>query len=184
MLLEPMLHRLRKTRCLEHSLHVALSDVVALLGGERGSIRLFDPEGQLVIVHQMGLSRAFVRSFGCLRPGDASVCARAATRREIVCVPDVEDAPEFPPLRVIARTMPFRSVVSAPLLGPQGCVGSIAAHFANRFQPSEMERETLQDYCGHLAATILGWQPETALQQVSATLATALLREAAPLRHG
>ena len=155
MLLQPMLHRLRDASGLREQLRTALNDVVALHGAERGNLQLMDAERHLVIVEQRGLPEAFLKALGRLSLDCGSVCARAVGALETVCVPDIETDEEFAHLRAIARTVPFRSVISAPILAPgQEVVGAVSVHFANRFEPTRLELDSLAAYCGMLGALI------------------------------
>lgn len=178
MLIEPMLQRLRAAGDLESTLQVALTDVVALHGAERGSIQLFNTQGQLVVVRNCGLPRPFLQKCERLELTDGTVCARAAARGATVFVRDVEEDEAFEPYRAAARAVPFRSVLSSPLLRPEGCMGVISVHFANRFTPSGLELQSLESYCRHVADRILEWFSGTDLRRVAEMLSARLLASA------
>lgn len=176
MLVQPMLQRLEAARDLQESLHVALADVVALLGAERGNIQLVDRQEQLVIVRQFGLCAAFLRAFDRIPLDGASVCGRAAQARKTVVVADVEKDEAFRPFREIARLVPFRSVLSSPLLGGDGdCIGMVSVHFANRFTPSTLELQSLERYCRELAAVLLARRGDRDLRETAEGLSAQLL---------
>ena len=176
MLIQPMLQRLQAARSLEDTLQVALADVVALHGAERGSLQLFDSQGDLAVVSHVGLSRAFLQLFSRVKLGAGTVCERAAVCRQTVFVPDIEQDAPFGPYRAFARTVPFRAVLSSPLLRAGRSVGVISAHFANPFKPSSLELQSLETYCGHVAEAICAWQDEAALGRSADRLAAALLQ--------
>jgi GAF domain-containing protein len=172
MLISPMLQRLRAAHGLADALRTALEDVVALHGAERGNIQLLDPEGRLVIVQQLGLSDEFLKMFGRVDMRDGTVCARAASRHETIFVPDVQADPEFAPYRALARRVPFRSVLSSPLMAPgDGCVGVISVHFANLFQPSALELQSLEAYCREFAQALCSWHTGAELRRLAAARA-------------
>lgn len=175
MLIAPMLQRLRAARDLEHGLAVALGDVVALLGAERGNIQLLDTRGQLVIVRHSGLPRAFLETFARMGMDDGFVCARAAMHQQTLLVPDVEEDAAFAPFLAIARAVPFRSVLSSPLVATaDGCIGTVSVHFANRFSPSAIELDSLERYCGELAQFLCSGRPGAELRRIAEGLSAAL----------
>jgi GAF domain-containing protein len=180
MLIAPMLQRLRAARDLKETLAVAVTDVVALHGAERGNIQLFDGGGRLVIVAQVGLSAEFLRTFARVEVQDGTVCARCARQGETVFVPDVQQDAGFAPWADLARRVPFRSVLSSPIGSPPGSVGIVSVHFANRFSPSQLELRSLEGYCAQLAGVLLGHVggPD-ALRCHAETLAAGLLLEVA-----
>jgi GAF domain-containing protein len=155
MLIVPMISRLRNARDLKQVLHVALADVVALHGAERGNVQLLDAAGRLVIVAQLGFSHEFLSVFRAVELHEGSVCARAAKEKRIVFVQDVEKDPEFSPYLQLARKIPFRAVLSAPLVTTDGrFIGMISAHSANLFQPTPLELDALKRYCTELADAV------------------------------
>lgn len=174
MLIQPMLERLRAARGLQQQLHTALADVIALLGAERGDLQLLDAEEHLVIVEQQGLPSFFLQVLGRIPLDGAAVCARAARQMETVFVPDVEVDEAFLPLRDVARRVPFRSVISAPIVGPDdAAIGALSVHFANRFTPSRLELESLTTYCRQLGRFLAQTTGAQDLRRHAATLARA-----------
>lgn len=180
MLIQPMLQRLRAANGLEEMLQVALADVVALHGAERGNIQLFDTQQRLVLVRQSGLSSAFLLAFERVAIDHGAVCARAARQQKTVFVEDIETDAEFAPYRSIARSVPFRSVLSSPLsTGPDGCIGVISVHFANRFAPTALELHSLEAYCVELAKKLTQQCHGASLRSVAESLSARLLAQAA-----
>jgi GAF domain-containing protein len=176
MLIDPMLHRLRAARGLDHMLQVALQDVVALHGAERGNLQLVNDHGQLVIVAQSGLTQAFLKCFENVEPNTGTICARAARERKTVLVPDVEQDAAFAPYLSIARSVPFRSVLSSPLLTAQGeCIGIASVHFANRFTPTSLEVSSLEAYCLALARALIQLHPPGELRMLAQERASELM---------
>jgi GAF domain-containing protein len=156
MLIEPMLSRLDAAQDLRESFKVALDNVVALHGAEKGNIQLFDAQGHLVMVAQTGLSRRFLKAFERVALDAGTVCSRAAARRAIVFVDDVERDEGLAPYAALARSVPFRAVLSAPLITTAGrCIGVVSAHFANTFSPTALELESLESYCRQVADAIV-----------------------------
>jgi GAF domain-containing protein len=179
MLIGPMLQRMRAAAGLEETLRVALKDVVALHGAERGNVQLLNASGQLLIVQQMGLSRRFLQAFERVDLDDGSVCGRAALRQETVFVADVEEEAEFRRFVPIARSVPFRSVLSSPLTDPSaGLVGMVSVHFANRFRPTALELDSLEAYCRHVAQALVAQHGARGLREVAESLSAGLLEVA------
>lgn len=175
-----MLSRLNAARGLEAILQVALADVVALHGAEKGNVQLIDGAGRLVIVAHMGFSAAFLQAFQRVPSGAGTVCGRAALERRTVFVREVEDDPEFAPYLPLARAVPFRAVLSSPLVtSSDRPVGVISAHFANPFTPSALELRTLESYCVPLADAVIDALQGRELAEVTQALAAGLLGRSA-----
>jgi GAF domain-containing protein len=176
MLVQPMLQRLRAARDLQESLRVALLDVVALHGAERGHIQLLDREGRLAIVEQSGMPQDFLRAFERIALDQGTVCGRAALAQKTVFVPDVEKDEACRPFREVARAVPFRSLLSSPLIaGPGSCIGIVSVHFANRFLPSTLELQSLERYCRQLAGVLLERGGQRELPAIAESLSARLL---------
>lgn len=168
MLIEPMLQRLRAAPDLRGQLKVALADVIALHGAERGNLQLLDTEDRLVIIEHQGFDARFIAAVGRLALHSGSVCSRAASQVRTVFVPDTETDAEFKPLREIARDASFRSVISAPIVAPGGqCVGVVSVHFSNRFAPSTLELQSLTSYCRALGEEITRSTPAADLRAIA-----------------
>ena len=179
MLVAPMISRLQCARDLKQILQVALADVVALLGAERGNVQLLDAGGRLVIVAQLGLSREFLTVFRRVELHEGSVCARAASERKIVFVPDVEKDPEFSPYLDIARKIPFRSVLSSPTFTTDGRpIGMISVHSENLFRPTPVELETVSRYSRELANSVFAHLRLKDRYQVAESLSAEVLAAA------
>lgn len=160
LLLEPMIGRLHAQKDLRATLDQAVHDVVALHGAEFGDIQLRTPDGSLVLVGHVGLSRSFLEGFLRLGPEDQTICARALHAGGVVVVDDVTGDPQFAAYMERTRSSPFRAVLSAPLVTSGGmAVGVISAHFAHAYRPTAVEVASLEAYCLGLAdriETLLG----------------------------
>lgn len=179
MLASPMITRLRLARDLRHALSIALCDVVALHGAERGNVQLLDAQGRLVIVAQLGLSHEFLTVFRHVGPQEGSVCARAAKEKKIVFVPNVEEDPEFVAYLHIARSIPFRSVLSSPLMTTDGnFIGMISVHSANLFLPTSMELDAVGAYSMVLADSLMGYLKLMDRNDVAESLSSEILAAA------
>ena len=172
MLIAPMLARLREPRDLQDTLSLALRDVLALHGAERGNIQMLDTSGRLVIVAQSGFPRLFLATFRHVELDGASVWAPPRGEQRMLVVDDVECDEAFEPYRPVARAVPYRSVVSSPMASRDGrLMGMVSAHFANVFTPSRLELEALRAYCAELADVLLsraGTDPQAAAEALAA----------------
>jgi GAF domain-containing protein len=155
MLLQPMLARLAAARDLEEALRVALNDVVALHGTEMGNVQMLGEDGQLAIVEARGIGREFLRMFGRIPLDSHSICGRAVRHRKPVFVKDVNEDADFLEYREFAASVPFRSVLSCPLLTRSGeLVGVVSAQSGHDFTPTALELSSLAAYATQLADTI------------------------------
>ena len=177
MLLHPMLTRLAGARDLDETLEVAVRDFVALHGAEMGDLQLLAADGALVIVSARGITRAFLETFERVALGDGSVCARAARDARPSFVPDVSVDPQFEPYRDFAASVPFRSVLSCPLMDPGGAlIGMLSALSSTHFEPTALELETATRYCAAVAAAIVRLAPARGLPEWAERKSAALLK--------
>ena len=155
MLLAPMLSRLAATHELSETLDVAVRDFVSLHGAEMGDLQLVGSHGDLVIVTARGVSRAFLETFRRVSIESGSGCSRAARDMQPTYIPDVGVDPEFAEYRAFAASVPFRSVVSYPLLAADGSLmGVLSALSPQPLKPTALELSTAQSYCAKLAGII------------------------------
>lgn len=78
-------------------------------------------------------------------------------------VPDIEKDEEFAAYRDAARAAGVRSVMTSPMMTPQGVlVGAVSTHFVNVHTPTKIEVDTIKSYCvaaaNHLL-NLLGKEP-------------------------
>jgi len=150
-----MLARLAAAESLEETLQTGLRDVIALHGAEMGNVQMLAADGDLLIVAARGLSRAFLETFERVRLDSGSVCGRVLRSGKPLFVQDVALDADFAPYSAFAASVPFRSVLSCPLVRRGGeLIGVISAHSANLFAPSRLELSTAETYAGHLADAI------------------------------
>lgn len=160
MLLAPMLFRLAAARTLEETIQAGLRDVIALHGAEMGNVQLPGNDGRLVIVAARGLRLAFLKVFERVDVDSGSVCGRAAGLGRPVFVADVATDADFKPYLAFARSVPFRSVLSFPLISSAGeMVGMVSAHSPNVFSPTALELRTAESYSRHLADALARLAP-------------------------
>jgi GAF domain-containing protein len=178
MLLQPMLQRLAAARGLREILGVALHDVIALLGAERGDVQFVGTDGALVLVAQHNLPEGFLRALARVEPDAGTVCARARAAREVVFVRDVGRDPPFAPYAALAKAVPFTSVLSLPLLAaPQRCIGMLSVLSAS-FEPTPLELESIRRYAGELVQAILRVAGEGELPALADSLCRQVLADA------
>ena len=174
-----MLSRLAAARGLEQTLLVGLRDVMSLHGAEMGNIQLVGEGGQLVIVAARGLTRAFLTTFERVTLDSGTVCGRAAKAGKPVFVKDVSVDADFAPYREFAATVPFRSVLSCPLISADAqFIGAVSVHSANLFAPTTLELQSAEMYGRHLADAIATWMPAQNRRGVAEHLSKALLDQA------
>lgn len=148
MLVEPMIRRLQSHLELESALQAAVTDAVALLGGEFGDIQLRTESGALVIVGQAGLPRWVVESFSHIAPDAGTTCARAARNRQSVTIHDLQQDPDFKPFVDLASAARSRAAASSPLISSNdSCIGVVTVYFAFPHSPTRIEIDTLETYC-------------------------------------
>jgi len=172
MLLEPMLLRLSAARDLHDILQVGLADIISLHGAEKGNLQLLGADDHLLIVAQRGLSRSFLEVFARVAPAPGTVCGRAARDRKPTFVADVTVDADFAPYREVAASVPFRAVLSCPLITTPGrFIGIVSAHSAHRFVPTPLELGSAATYCTRLADAIVQRVRASDLASVAEALA-------------
>ncbi|HEY1227057.1 MAG TPA: GAF domain-containing protein [Ramlibacter sp.] len=155
MLLQPMLSRLAAARSLDEKIQAGLRDVIALHGAEMGNVQLPAGDGQLVIVAARGVGIAFLKTFERVALDSSTICGRAARSGKPVFVADVAVDADFKPYAAFASSVPFRSVLSLPLISSRGeFVGMVSAHSAHVFTPTPLELKSGEIYARHLADEI------------------------------
>jgi GAF domain-containing protein len=180
MLLQPMLQRLSAAGGLREILDVALHDVIALHGAERGDIQLLAADGALLIVAQHNLPEAFLLAFGRVSAGSGAVCERALASGDLVFVQDVADDPVFAPHLGLAHSVPFRSVLSLPLIpSASRCIGVLSVHSASRFAPTPLELDSIRGYGEKLAQAIVAAAGKRDLARLAESLSEQVLAESA-----
>lgn len=179
MLVAPMLSRLAAASTLEDTVQAGLRDVIALHGAEMGNVQLTGKDGRLVIVAAHGLHAAFLKAFERVAVDSGSVCGRAAGLRKPVFVADVAADADFKPYLEVARSVPFRSVLSFPLVSSAGeMVGMVSAHSANIFSPTSLELRAAETYSRHFADALAGLAPASERAAYAEQRSAELIRKA------
>ncbi|MGZ5269925.1 MAG: GAF domain-containing protein [Ramlibacter sp.] len=155
-----MLSRLTAAKTLEETVQAGLRDVIALLGAEMGNVQLPGSDGRLVIVAARGLCLAFLKVFERVDIDSGSICGRAARQGKPVFVAEVATDADFKPYVEFARSVPFRSVLSFPLMSSAGeLVGMVSAHSPNVLSPTSLELRTAEIYSRHFADLLVSLAP-------------------------
>jgi len=159
--------RLWRSRSLTEGLDEILAAVIELLGAEKGNIQLLDAEGSILsIVVQRGFEPDFLEFFREVSATDDSACGRALRSGQRVVIEDVETDALFEPFRAIARSAGFRSVISTPLVSPDGApLGMVSTYFRLMHRPSLQELRRLDLYLRQACDFIQRCKLEQVLQQ-------------------
>jgi GAF domain-containing protein len=160
-----MAARLHAQLTLEGALETILNDSIALAGLKCGTLRLLDETGGLVLVAQQGFDRYHAVSLRRLTLSAQTASGRAAIRKQISIIVDVEADTDFDLYQDFARLANFKGVMSIPMVAHNGiCVGVITIFFGPHGIPNEVEQRMLETY-GKIAAdrlrTFLGSGPVT-----------------------
>lgn len=151
-----MLSRLAATKTLDQAIQAGLRDIIALHGAEMGNVQLPGRDGRLVIVAARGLRLDFLKVFERVDLDSGSVCGRAARLGKPVFVADVWTDADFKPYVDFAKSVPFRSVLSFPLMSTAGeMIGMVSAHSPNIFSPTALELRTAETYSRHFADALV-----------------------------
>ena len=159
--------RLWRSRSLTEGLDKILAAVIELLGADKGNIQLLDAEGSVLsIVVQRGFEPDFLEFFREVSATDDSACGRALRSRQRIVIEDVETDGPFEPFRAIARSAGFRSVISTPLVTPDGApLGMVSTHFRLIHRSSQQELRRLDLYLRQACDFIQRCKLEQVLQQ-------------------
>ena len=145
--------RLLGTQTLIATLDEVLHAAIAMLGADRGDIKLFDPEqGVLRLAAQQGFDHKFLEHFELLPLHAPSSCARALARGERVLIQDIRDHPEVELQLELAEAGGYLAVQSTPLVSRDGrSLGVLSTHFRQPCRPSDRELRMLDLYARHAA---------------------------------
>ncbi len=140
--------RLWRIRDLHDGLEAVLDATIALLGADKGNVRLLDePRRVLSIAAQRGFDPTFLEQLGELSVDDDCACGRASRTGARITVEDVELDRGYAPYRSIARASGFRAVQSTPLISRHGrLLGVLSTHFPDPHQLSEADTTRLDLY--------------------------------------
>lgn len=145
--------RLLGTQKLISTLDEVLHAAIAMLGADRGDIKLFDPEqGVLRLAAQHGFDHKFLEHFELLPLYAPSSCARALARGERVLIQDIREHPELELQLQLSEAGGFLAVQSTPLVSRDGrSLGVLSTHFRQPCRPSDRELRMLDLYARHAA---------------------------------
>jgi PAS domain S-box-containing protein len=159
--------RLLRTSNLQEGLFAMLGAVIEMLGADKGNVQLVDQErGVLEIAAHCGFQQDFLDFFREVSTKDVSACARGFRSRERVIIEDSEADSAFEPLRPIARSAGYRSVISTPLIDTDGKpLGMVSAHFRSPHRPSPDALRRLDMYARQAASFVQRCRAEEALRE-------------------
>jgi GAF domain-containing protein len=165
LLLEPMLARLPRAGSPRDLLDAAVREVMALHGADMGMAQVAAACGDLVMVAQSNIPEGSLAGFARVSPACGTVCGRAAARRAVVYVSEVESDVDFAPFRDFAHSVPFTSVLSAPLVGSAGEVfGVVSVQARQHIAPTDLELAAVSHFTRAVADRLAesGTQSEVA----------------------
>ncbi len=159
--------RLWRSQTLQEGLDEMLPAAIELVGADKGNIQLLDPDTNVLrIVAQHGFEQNFLHHFREVSLDDCSACARAWHENARLIVEDIEQDEAFAPLRPVMRAAGVRSVISTPLVSPEGkLLGVISTHFLSVHQPTEHDLRRLDLYIRLAADFIQRCEKDEALRR-------------------
>lgn len=133
---------------LEGGLGEILDAATEILGAERGTMQLWQPEDStLRISRQRGFEAEFLAFFREVRANVGSACGAALRRGTRVVYEDVEAEPSLGEALPVLRRAGVRAVQSTPLRSWDGTpVGVISTHWNHPHRPSSQELRRLDLY--------------------------------------
>ncbi|HLT37757.1 MAG TPA: GAF domain-containing protein, partial [Enhygromyxa sp.] len=145
--------RLLGTQDLIATLDEVLHAAIAMLGADRGDIKLFDAEhGVLRLAAQQGFDIEFLDHFELVPLHAPSSCARALARGARVLIEDVRTHGDYKDQLELCELGGFLSVQSTPLVSRDGrSLGVLSTHFRQPCRPSDRELRMLDLYARHAA---------------------------------
>ena len=145
--------RLLGTQKLSATLDEVLHAAIAMLGADRGDIKLFDAEhGLLVLAAHHDLAPDSLTQLEFVPLHAATSCARAVARCERVVVEDVRQHPDYQARLEQCEAAGFRAVQSTPLVSRDGRpLGVLSTHFRQPCHPPDRELRMLDLYARHAA---------------------------------
>ena len=147
--------RLWQSRDLDTGLREILTASIRLVGADKGSMQTLDARGILHIRAQQGFERDFLEFFREVRADNKGASGKALATRKPVFIPDIELDPDYRPYVGPARLAGYRSVLSFPIISPDGnLLGVMTTHFA---EPKIVPVEALKvfDLYAKLAACFM-----------------------------
>lgn len=143
---------------LQSLLQAILDAAIALTGGDKGHVQLFDPaSGRLELADERGFGSAFAEYSSHIRPGVLASGIALETHQRVV-VEDISVSPHYqadPSAMNLLLSAGMRSVICIPLLTrSEQLLGALSVLFATPHRPSERHLRLL-DLLARQAADIL-----------------------------
>jgi NtrC-family two-component system sensor histidine kinase KinB len=139
---------------LEYVLQTIVESAIQVVGCDKSAIFELDEEGRdLSLRMAKGLSQAYIEGSMHLRVGQ-DARAMAATTRQPMVVPDIEQEPKLAGLLPLARQEGYRGMIDLPLIGRRAQVGILTVYFAGIHHPSPTELEVLTTFASQAAIAI------------------------------
>jgi PAS domain S-box-containing protein len=159
--------RLWRCRDLANGLDEMLGIVIELLAADKGNVQLLDHErAVLKIVAQRGFDADFLDFFREVSAEDHSACGRALRSGKRVLIEDVEEDPDYAPMRPVARAANYRSVLTTPLTSVDGTsLGMLSVHFAKAHRSKESDLRRLDLFVRQASEFILRCRMEEDLRK-------------------
>jgi PAS domain S-box-containing protein len=159
--------RLWRMRNLEEGLNEMLVAVIALLGADKGNVRLFDQERRvLTIAAHHGFDQPVRDCFREVSANDPLACAKVLESGQQIVIEDVQVDAAFRELRLIARQSDYRAVIATPLVTGEGNLfGVLSTHFCSPHRPTEESLRRLDLYVRQAAGFIQRCQAERAMRE-------------------
>ncbi len=127
----------------------AIDTIVAVVGTDRVSLLLFDPDGVMRFKAWRGLSEEYRRATEGHTPwGPADVDARP------ILVPDVEADPELAALLPVLRAEGITAAAFVPLICRDGLIGKFMLYYAEPHAFSASEVAMAEILAGHIALAV------------------------------
>jgi PAS domain S-box-containing protein len=173
--------RLWRMKNLEEGLNEMLVAVIALLGADKGNVRLLDQERRvLTIAAHHGFDQPVEECFREASANDPLACSKVLESAQQIIIEDVENDAAWRPLRLIARRSDYRAVVSTPLVSGDGkLLGVLSTHFRSPHRPTPESLRRLDLYVRQAAGFVQRCQAERAMRESEALFR--LLTNTAPV---
>jgi signal transduction histidine kinase/putative methionine-R-sulfoxide reductase with GAF domain len=145
--------RLLGTQKLNATLDEVLHAAIAMLGADRGDIKLFDAaQARLVLAAAQNLDDEYLAQVEFVPLHAATSCARAVARCERVTIEDVRKHPDYQHRLDLCEAAGFRALQSTPLVSRDGRpLGVLSTHCRQPGRASDRELRMLDLYARHAA---------------------------------
>jgi PAS domain S-box-containing protein len=159
--------RLWRIETFEEGLEEMLTGVSELLGSDRASVQIYNPERRVLsICAQRGFNDDFLEFFREVSQDNDCAYGRPLRTGRIIVIEDIETDEPCAPHRAVARAAGCRAVVSAPMFASHGeLLGVLSAHFASVHRPTNHELKCLELYVRHATDFIQRCRTEKVLRQ-------------------